>query len=374
MNGSLPAARLAAVAFAACAFGFVASGAETATPLEVDYPKAGVEQFVWTGDWQVQDGRPVSSGKGWEYFHPKAYSALKIISVQADFDIKPEPQGGAAGVRLGTHIGRPQEGWTFMFYPAERKLKFEFRSVNGVKLIREAAADLKAPYSLKLSAGPEDWVFEANGQAIWKLKKAGAPVFYHSGASSLDASMSLRALHVGGGGELLPVIALGDSITHHCQWQRTVSEKSGVPIGNAGMASDDTIGALSRFDTDVLALRPKLVVLFMGTNNKDPDRAAADIDAMASRLRQGGVGVILCTALPREGREKEIARLNESLRKYAAEKGLPLVDWNPLLDGGDGRIKPEYGGPVHPNKAGAELMGGFFLSQPEARKLLDACK
>ena len=346
------------------------TAAETVTPLQVAYPQLPLEQFISAGQWQPRNGTPVSSGQGWEYLYPKRYSALKIITVETAFEIPKAASGGGAGIRLGTHVGRPQEGWTYMYYPADKKLKFEFRSVNGVKLLREIGADLSSPYTLKLEVKPAEWVFFANGKPVWKEKTTSAPVFYHSGASSLNAVMLIRRLAVSGGEKVRPVIAFGDSITHHCQWQRYVAEKTGVPITNGGMACDDTIKALTRFDTDILALHPKIVILYLGTNNSDPDRAAADLATIVDRLQKNNIAVILCTAIPREALLR-IDRLNVAVRRLAAEKHLPLVDWNPLLDDGHKKIKAEYGGPVHPNQAGAKLMAEFFVSQPEARKILD---
>lgn len=347
--------------------------AETVTPLQIAYPQRPLEQFVSAGQWQLRNKTPVSSGQGWEYLYPKRYSALKLVTVETTFEIiKAAPDGGA-GLRLGFHVGRPQEGWTYMYYPADKKLKFEFRSVKGVKLHREIGADLSSPCTLKLEVLPGEWIFSANGKPVWREKTTAAPVFYHSGASSLNAAMQVRQLAVSGGEKVRPVIAFGDSITHHCQWQRYVAEKTGVPITNGGMACDDTVKALTRFDTDILALHPKVVILYLGTNNSDPDRAAADLTILVERLQKNNIAVILCTAIPREALPR-IDRLNAAVRRLAAEKHLPLVDWNLLLDDGHKKIKTEYGGPVHPNLAGAKLMAEFFVSQPAAMKVLTGAR
>jgi acyl-CoA thioesterase-1 len=69
-----------------------------------------------------------------------------------------------------------------------------------------------------------------------------------------------------------------------------------VRVINAGVSGDTTAGGLSRLDW-ALAERPHLVIVQLGANDAlrglDPEQARANLDAILTRLKQAGVGVLL---------------------------------------------------------------------------------
>jgi acyl-CoA thioesterase I len=99
------------------------------------------------------------------------------------------------------------------------------------------------------------------------------------------------------------VVFLGDSITsgHGLPLDVTfplrLGASLGVPVRNAGISGDLTAGGLRRLDTDVLAHRPKLVVVELGVNDAfrrtPPQETLANLRAIVRRVREDGGGVLL---------------------------------------------------------------------------------
>lgn len=99
------------------------------------------------------------------------------------------------------------------------------------------------------------------------------------------------------------VVFLGDSITsgHGLPLEVTFPHRLGaalaVSVRNAGISGDTTAGALRRLATDVLAHRPKLVVVELGVNDvfrRVPrEQIYENVRAIVRRLREDGAGVLL---------------------------------------------------------------------------------
>ncbi|MGD9562946.1 MAG: SGNH/GDSL hydrolase family protein [Pyrinomonadaceae bacterium] len=173
------------------------------------------------------------------------------------------------------------------------------------------------------------------------------------------------------------VVFLGDSITD--SW-KLAEYFPGKPYVNRGISGQTTSQMLIRFRPDVIALKPKVVVILAGTNdiagNTGPisvQAIADNIESMAELARANGIRAVLASVLPvsdyntnRDGGKivqtvrrppEKIRELNEWLRKYCEEMDLVYLDYfTPSVDA-DGFLKPDlaYDG-LHPNAAGYEVM------------------
>ena len=104
------------------------------------------------------------------------------------------------------------------------------------------------------------------------------------------------------------VVFLGDSITsgHGLPLEATFALRLGAALGvnvrNAGISGDVTAGGLRRLETDVLAYRPKLVVVELGVNDafgrRPPAETLGNLRAIVRRIRQDGAGVVLVHISP----------------------------------------------------------------------------
>ena len=169
------------------------------------------------------------------------------------------------------------------------------------------------------------------------------------------------------------VVFMGDSITD--AWGRTYGKTSffpGKPYINRGISGQTTPQMLIRFRPDVIALKPKLVVILAGTNdiagNTGPSTLEMIEDNLASMTelaKANGIRVVLVSVLPvadypwRRGLEPapKIVALNAWMKQYAEKVGAVFLDLHtPMADERNG-MKGDlaYDG-VHPNAAGFALM------------------
>jgi len=134
------------------------------------------------------------------------------------------------------------------------------------------------------------------------------------------------------------VVFLGDSITsgHGLPLEVTFPHRLGVLLAlrthNAGISGDRTAGGLARLERDVLAHRPRLVVVELGANDVfgrlPGEQTIANVRSIARRLRQDGAGVLLLhIQIPQFGSDP----LRDGFRRIAREEGAWLVE--DFLDG-----------------------------------------
>ena len=168
------------------------------------------------------------------------------------------------------------------------------------------------------------------------------------------------------------VVFMGDSITD--SWGRKYGkffpEK---PYINRGISGQTTPQMLIRFRPDVIALRPKVVVILAGTNdiagNTGPTTLEAiegNLVSMAELSKANGIHVVLASLLPvcdyirpqtpRRPTEKILA-LNAWMKDYAAKNGFIYLDYYSAMLDDHKMLKQEltYDG-LHPNDAGYEVM------------------
>jgi lysophospholipase L1-like esterase len=168
------------------------------------------------------------------------------------------------------------------------------------------------------------------------------------------------------------VIFMGDSITD--SWGRKYGKFfPGKPYVNRGISGQTTPQMLIRFRPDVIALRPKVVVILAGTNdiagNTGPTTLEAiegNLTSMAELAKANGIHVVLASVLPvcdyirpqtpRRPTEKILA-VNAWMKDYAAKNGFIYLDYYSAMLDDKKMFKQEltYDG-LHPNDAGYEVM------------------
>lgn len=167
------------------------------------------------------------------------------------------------------------------------------------------------------------------------------------------------------------VVLMGDSITD--AWGRKFGKLPWKSAVNRGISGQTTPQMLVRFRPDVIALKPRAVVILAGTNdiagNTGPMTVEAiedNLTSMAELARANGIRLVLASVLPvcdsvrpqtaRRPPEK-IAALNTWIKSYAAKTGAVYLDYYSAMAGADGLLKAELTYDcLHPNEAGYAVM------------------
>jgi lysophospholipase L1-like esterase len=169
------------------------------------------------------------------------------------------------------------------------------------------------------------------------------------------------------------VVFMGDSITD--AWGRGQGSTffPGKPYVNRGISGQVTPQMLLRFYPDVVALKPKAVVILAGTNdlagNVGPiplETTQMYLAAMAEWAQAANIKVVLASLLPvcdyhrpqtqRRPPEKILA-LNRWIKEFAAKNHHVYLDYFSAMVDEKGFFKQEltYDG-LHPNGAGYQVM------------------
>jgi lysophospholipase L1-like esterase len=176
------------------------------------------------------------------------------------------------------------------------------------------------------------------------------------------------------------VVFMGDSITDGWVQPQYGGFFPGKPYIDRGISGQTTPQMLIRFRPDVLALKPRAVVILAGTNdlagNTGPmtlEDIEGNLMSMAELAKANGVSVVLSSVLPvsdynREGKSNtfqmrtsrppaKILELNAWMKKYAADNGHVYLDYFAAMVDADGFLKRELSNDgLHPNAAGYAVM------------------
>lgn len=171
-------------------------------------------------------------------------------------------------------------------------------------------------------------------------------------------------------GQRPDVVFIGDSITEG--WARIDAGYFGTSRIGRGIGGQTSPQILLRFSQDVVALRPRVVHIMIGTNdiagNTGPNSPQAwqdNIRAMVAIARANGIAVILGSIPPADRFDwrpaltpaPRIAELNRWLRDYAATEHLTYADYHSALTTPAGALDPAYGTDgVHPDARGYAVM------------------
>ena len=169
------------------------------------------------------------------------------------------------------------------------------------------------------------------------------------------------------------VVFMGDSITDF--WGRSTGVFfPGKPYVNRGISGQTTPQMLVRFRADVLALKPRVVVILAGTNdlagNTGPSTLGMiedNLASMAELARAHRIKVVLASVTPvndyvnagmTKGRPPgEILQLNAWLTCYAQREHFVYLDYHDALLDPQHALKRELSADgLHPNAAGYAVM------------------
>jgi lysophospholipase L1-like esterase len=176
------------------------------------------------------------------------------------------------------------------------------------------------------------------------------------------------------------VVFMGDSITDSWDDPKFGGFFPGKPYINRGISGQTTPQMLLRMRADVLAHKPKAMVLLAGTNDISGntgvmtlEQIQGNIETMAELCKLHGIKLVLASILPvsnyhskpedwrgpqtyRRPLEK-IRAMNDWMKTYAAANGHVYLDyWTATVDA-QGMLKTELSADdLHPNAAGYALM------------------
>jgi lysophospholipase L1-like esterase len=172
------------------------------------------------------------------------------------------------------------------------------------------------------------------------------------------------------------VVLMGDSITDNLHnTQRFGPFFPGKPYFNRGIGGQVTGQMLLRFYQDVIALRPKAVVIFGGTNNIGGNIGPVPLEAIENNLASmadmavaNGIKVIMASLTPvcdlpgksamTPGRPPEqIVALNRWIKQFADSRKMVFLDYFTATADDKGLFRgdlTEDG--LHPTAKGYEIM------------------
>jgi lysophospholipase L1-like esterase len=168
------------------------------------------------------------------------------------------------------------------------------------------------------------------------------------------------------------VVFMGDSITEAWRFQGAGGYFRGKPYINRGVSGQTTPQMLVRFRQDVIALKPKVVVILAGVNdiagNTGPmtlEQTEDNLASMADLAAANHIRVVLCSVLPAIDffwmpgmtPARKIRALNAWIRDYAARKGYVYVDFYSAMKDERGGLPAALSNDgVHPLPAGYAIM------------------
>jgi lysophospholipase L1-like esterase len=161
------------------------------------------------------------------------------------------------------------------------------------------------------------------------------------------------------------IVFFGDSITQG--WGDDFRGKfPNLNVANRGISGDITRGLLARVNDDVLSLKPRAIVILIGTNDIglgiSPADIADNIKLLLAQIKKHDpkVPIILCEVMPssksKDRPADKIHALNELLAEAVRDNNqVTLLDTYTLFANADGdATKEEFPDLLHPNEIGYE--------------------
>lgn len=154
-------------------------------------------------------------------------------------------------------------------------------------------------------------------------------------------------------------VLAGDSITemyNHTEMFAEYTEKTGIYVYNRGISGDTSDRLLERFEKNVLNIKPKNIVLLIGTNDfhigANASYIAENIEKIIklSKEKCEGVNIILEAVYPinstinNQGKRnnKNISALNAQLKTLAKANKIEFLDLTSRLADENGRLNAKY--------------------------------
>lgn len=177
-------------------------------------------------------------------------------------------------------------------------------------------------------------------------------------------------------GKRIAAVLMGNSITDN--WAKFdpefFAENNFVGRGISGQV---TAQMLSRFQADVIALRPKKVIIMAGTNDIAMNNGyilhehiLQNIQSMCDLAKRNGIQPVLCSCLPAAAFKwrpnmtpaNDIIRLNDMIKAYAKANKIKYVDYHSALVDEIGGLPKKYAADgVHPNIDAYKVMEAILL-------------
>ena len=172
------------------------------------------------------------------------------------------------------------------------------------------------------------------------------------------------------------VVFMGNSITDN--WAKFHPEffKTNDFIGR-GISGQVTSQMLCRFQSDVIALRPRIVVIMAGTNDIAQNNGyiahehiLQNIQSMCELAKQNKIRPVLCSCLPAAAFKwrpemkpaEDIKRLNEMIKAYAKANKIAYIDYHSALVDERGGLPQKFAKDgVHPNLEAYAIMEKILL-------------
>ena len=156
------------------------------------------------------------------------------------------------------------------------------------------------------------------------------------------------------------IVFLGDS--QISRWQMAPSFGS-LPVLNRGISGDFALKVADRFDKDVLKLKPRLLVLLIGTNDlaigQTIDAILNNIEAILKKANTHKIKVILCSLLPVAGKYiqdhplDDILAINNRFSELSLKHNADYVDFHSQLIYNEGQFMPDLTSDgLHPSRSG----------------------
>lgn len=175
------------------------------------------------------------------------------------------------------------------------------------------------------------------------------------------------------------VVFMGDSITDSWDDPAYGGFFPNKPYINRGISGQTTPQMLIRFRPDVIALRPKVVVILAGTNDLAGNTGPTTLEAIEDNLKSmaelgsaNGIRVVLASVLPvsdyemRDGKlliqtarrpPAKILALNKWMQEFAKLHGHVYLDYFSAMVDDKGFLKNELSDDgLHPNAQGYAVM------------------
>jgi lysophospholipase L1-like esterase len=173
------------------------------------------------------------------------------------------------------------------------------------------------------------------------------------------------------------VVFMGDSITDNWQQPRFGGFFPGKAYVDRGISGQTTPQMLVRFPTDVINLKPKVVVILAGTNdiagNTGPltnEEIENNLAAMSALAHANSIKVVLSSITPvsayhattglAQTTQRPVTRIlavNDWMKKYAASHGDVYLDYYSAMIDTSGLLKSDLSGDdLHPTTPGYAIM------------------
>ena len=171
-------------------------------------------------------------------------------------------------------------------------------------------------------------------------------------------------------------VLMGNSITDN--WAKFhpefFTENNFVGRGISGQTTEQM---LCRFQSDVIALRPKMVIIMAGTNDIAMNNGyiahehiLQNIQSMCELAKYHKIKPVLCSCMPAASFKwrpnltpaEDIKRLNEMIKAYAKANKILYVDYYSIFVNEQGGLPTKYAADgVHPNLKAYKLMEQILL-------------